>query len=255
MLNRDIPPTIPGVALANADADILTHQVLTGEPVTLQLLSTARHHAREMSANVIGEIPGKGELADQIVLLAAHLDSWDLGTGAIDDGSGVAIVTAAAKMILDAGESPRRTIRVLLTANEEFGLDGADQYKENHRTTVADHVVGLEADSGAGRVWRVRSRVADEALDIVDALHTLLEPLDIERGNNESTGGADLSPLRKAGMPVLSLSHDSSKYFHFHHTADDTLDKVDRDDLNQSCRRVRYPLRMLRQTSRLTSAD
>ena len=234
MLNRDIPPTIPGIALANADADLLTHQVLTGEPVTVQLLSTAQHHAKEKSANIIGDIPGSGALAHEIVLLAAHLDSWDLGTGAIDDGSGVAIVTAAAKMILDSGTTPRRTIRVLLTANEEFGLDGAEQYEENHRSTIDDHVIGLEADSGAGRVWRLRSRVAGEALDVIDALYPLLEPLNIKRGDNKSTGGADLGPMRKTGMPVLSLSHDSSKYFHFHHTADDTLDKINRDDLNQS---------------------
>ena len=234
MLNRDISPTIPGIALANADADLLTHQVLSGEAVTVRLLSSAQHRAREKSANIIGDIPGQGELANEIVLLAAHLDSWDLGTGAIDDGSGVAIVTAAAKMILDSGNAPRRTIRVLLTANEEFGLDGAERYEENHRSTVSDHVIGLEADSGAGRVWRLRSRVAADALDVIDEMYTLLEPLDIERGDNESSGGADLSPMRKTGMPVLSLSHDSSKYFHFHHTADDTLDKIDRDELNQS---------------------
>jgi len=234
MLNRDIPPTIPGIALANADADLLTYQVLGGEPVTVQLKSSARHHAKEKSANVVGEIPGRGELANEVVLLAAHLDSWDLGTGAIDDGAGVAIVTAAAKMILDSGSAPHRTIRVVLFANEEFGLDGAEQYEENHRAAVNDHVIGLEADSGAGRVWRFRSRVADDSLELLDAMHVFLEPLGIERGDNNTTGGADLSPMRKAGMPVLSLSHDSSKYFHFHHTADDTLDKIDRADLNQS---------------------
>jgi Zn-dependent M28 family amino/carboxypeptidase len=234
MLNRDIPPRIPAIALANADADLLTHQALSGKPVTFRLLSTARHLPREMSANVIGEIPGRGDLAHQIVLLAAHLDSWDLGTGAIDDGAGVAIVTAAAKLIMDSGSAPRRTIRVVLYANEEFGLDGAEQYAENHAASIDDHVVGLEADFGAGKVWEFASRVADDALAIVDKIHALLEPIGIERGNNKSTEGADLRPLRKAGMPIFGMTQDGSKYFDYHHTADDTLDKIDRDSINQN---------------------
>jgi hypothetical protein len=234
MLNRDIPPMIPAIALSNADADLLTHQTLSGDPVTFQLRSSARHLPPQMSANVIGEIPGHGDLAHEVVILAAHLDSWDLGTGAIDDGAGVAIVTAAAKMILDTGSAPRRTVRVVLYANEEFGLDGAEQYAEKHATAIRDHVIGLEADFGAGRVWEFSSRVAANALDLVGEIHALLEPIGIERGKNTSTGGADLSPLRKAGMPVLEMTQDGSKYFDFHHTADDTLDKIDRDDINQN---------------------
>ena len=108
------------------------------------------------------------------MLLGAHLDSWDLGTGAIDDGAGVAIVTAAAKMILDSGDAPRRTIRVVLFANEEFGLDGAEEYERRHAASVKDHVIGLEADSGAGRVWRMSSQVAPDALGLVDEIYTLL---------------------------------------------------------------------------------
>lgn len=234
MLNSDIPPSIPGIALANADADLLSYQVQSGKPVTVRLLSSAQHHPKEVSANVIGEIPGQGDLAHEVVLLAAHLDSWDLGTGAIDDGAGVAIVTAAAKMILDSGNAPRRTIRVMLAANEEFGLDGADRYAELHAASIADHVIGLEADFGAGRVLKFGSRVAEDALGLIDEIHALLEPIGIERGTNTSSGGADISPLRKAGMPILDLDHDGTKYFDFHHTADDTLDKIDRDDINQS---------------------
>lgn len=233
LLNRGIPATIPGIALANADADLLTYQVMQGQPVNVRLKSTAHFLPREKSANVIGEVPGRGELANEIVLLAAHLDSWDLGTGAIDDGAGVAIVTAVAKMILDSGTAPRRTIRLVLFANEEFDLDGAEQYAKNHRAAITNHIIGLGADTGAGRVWSLRSRVAESSLDLVDAMHELLEPLGVERGDNRASGAPDLGPMRKASMPVLSLSHDASKYFHFHHTADDTLDKIDRDDLNQ----------------------
>jgi len=234
MRMNEIPGTIPGIALANADADILSYAVRSGEPVTVHLQSTARELPKVMSANVIAEVPGHGEIADEIVILAAHLDSWDLGTGAIDDGAGVAIVTAAAKLILDSGERPRRTIRVILFANEEFGLSGAGTYAKDYESDIGRHVVGLEADFGAGRVWEFSSQVAEDSLDIVEELHQLLEPIGIERGDNDSEDGADLGPLRKAGMPVLEMTQDGTNYFDYHHTVDDTLDKIDRDDLNQN---------------------
>lgn len=234
MRANNVPGTIPAVALANADADILSFAVRSGKPVMLRLHSTARDLPPAMSANVVGEVRGRGKLASEVVILAAHLDSWDLGTGAIDDGSGVAIVTAAAKLIMDSGHQPRRTIRVVLYANEEFGLSGAKSYAAHHESKIQNHVIGLEADFGDGAVWKFSSRVAEDALDIVDELHQLLEPIGIERGDNEASGGADLSPLRKAGMPVLGFTQDGTHYFDYHHTADDTLDKIDRDDLNQN---------------------
>jgi len=229
-----VPGTIPGIAIANSDADILTFAVASGEPVTVRLHSSARDLPGVMSANGVGEVPGVGDLANQVVLLTAHLDSWDLGTGAIDDGAGVAIMTAVAKLILDSGDRPRRTIRVVLFANEEFGLSGAKKYAKAHASTVEQHVVGFEADFGAGAVWKFSSQVAEDALDIVAELHALLEPIGIEHGDNKASGGADLTPLRKAGMPVLGMSQDGTYYFDYHHTADDTLDKIDRDDLNQN---------------------
>jgi hypothetical protein len=234
LLNRDIPATIPALALANADADMLTYQVLTGRPVTVGLESTAQYRAKEKSANVIGEVPGQGALAAEIVLLGAHLDSWDLGTGAIDDGAGVAIVTAAAKMILDSGTAPRRTLRVVLFANEEFGSDGEEQYQRDHADAVDRHVIGLEADSGSSRSWRLRSRVAADALGLITEMQALLVPIGVEAGDNSASGGADLDSLRRAGMPVLDFTHDSTYYFDYHHTPDDTLDKIVRADINQS---------------------
>lgn len=234
MRANNVPGTIPAVAFANADADILAYAVTSGEPVRVRLHSTARELPPIQSANVVGEVRGKGKLADEVVILAAHLDSWDLGTGAIDDGAGVAIVTAVGKLIMDSGHRPRRTVRVVLYANEEFGLSGAKSYAAHHESKIHDHVVGLEADFGDGAVWKFSSRVEEGALDIVDELHQLLEPIGIERGDNEASGGADLSPLRKAGMPVLGFTQDGTNYFDYHHTADDTLDKIDRDDLNQN---------------------
>ena len=224
---------IPAIALANADADILAYQLSQGEPVSLSLHSTARDLPPEMSANVIGEIPGSDK-ADEIVILGAHLDSWDLGTGAIDDGAGVAIVSAAAKVMLDMGIKPRRTIRVVLFANEEFGLSGALAYAKTYADNVDKHVIGMEADFGAGAVWQVSSGVAESALPIIDVIHQLLAPLGIERGDNQSRGGADIMPLRAAGMPVLGLSQDGTHYFDYHHTPDDTLDKIDPAALSQN---------------------
>lgn len=234
MLRNLVRADIPGVAISNADADILTYGIRSGKPVRLRLHSTARFLPDVMSANVVGEIPGRGRDADEIVLLAAHLDSWDLGTGAIDDGAGVAIVTAAAKVILELDNPPRRTIRVVLFANEEFGGSGSKQYLMDHADEIENHVIGLEADFGSGSVWRIASQVAAGSLDIVGELHELLVPVGLERGDNKSSGGADLGPMRKAGMPVLGLSQDGTYYFDYHHTVDDTLDKIDRDGLNQN---------------------
>lgn len=225
---------IPGVAISNADADVLTHAVETGEEVMVRLHSTARNLAPTSTANVIGDVPGRGRLADEVVVLGAHLDSWDLGTGAIDDATGVGIVVAAAKLIMDSGDRPRRTVRVVLYGAEEIGVYGGGAYAAAHADSVDKHVMALEADFGPGRVWRLSSRVAEDALGIVGELHALLEPLGIERGDNTASGGADIGALRRAGVPVLGLSQDGTKYFDFHHTADDTLDKVDRNDLNQN---------------------
>jgi len=230
----DAEAKIPGVAISNADADLLAHAVATGEAVSVSIRSTARDLAPTETANVIGEVPGRGKLADEIVVLGAHLDSWDLGTGAIDDATGIGIVVAAAKLIMGRDGGPRRTIRVILYGAEEIGVYGGREYARAHAGILDRHVLALEADFGPGRVWQFSSRVAEDALGIVDDIHALLQPLGIERGDNAAGGGADIGPLREAGVPVLGLSQDGTKYFDYHHTADDTLDKVDRDDLNQN---------------------
>jgi carboxypeptidase Q len=123
---------------------------------------------------------------------------------------------------------------VVLYGAEEIGIYGGRQYAERHADSIELHVVGLEADFGPGRVWQFSSRVAEDRLGVVDELFALLEPLGIERGDNEGSGGADITPLLRQGMPVFDLAQDGTKYFDYHHTADDTLDKVDRNDLNQN---------------------
>ncbi|MCG8433008.1 MAG: M20/M25/M40 family metallo-hydrolase [Gammaproteobacteria bacterium] len=217
---------IPAIAISNPDADMLDTQLETGQTVTLKMRLTSRMLPDEVSANVIGEVPGRGN-SDEIILLAAHLDSWDAGTGAQDDAAGVAIVMAAARLISELRPRPERSVRVVLYANEEFGLSGAKAYDAAYKDQLAQHILAMEADGGAGRVWRFDSRVPEGALPVVDAIYELIAPLDIERGNNEAYGGADIKGMRDAGVPVLGPRQDTSTYFDIHHTENDTLDKID----------------------------
>ncbi|HKU16383.1 MAG TPA: M20/M25/M40 family metallo-hydrolase [Steroidobacteraceae bacterium] len=225
-------PRIPALALSNPDADQLARWLKPGKPVRLQVKSTARELPPSWSANVIGEIPGS-ERGNEIVLLGAHLDSWDLGQGAIDDGAGVAIVIEAARMIARLERKPARTVRVVLFANEEFGLSGAREYARLAGDEIARHVLAIEADLGAGAVWRVQSQVAPEAVPAVDAIREALKPLSLEAGGNEAHGGSDIGPLRALGVPILDLSQDATSYFDVHHTVNDTLPRIDAKTLNQ----------------------
>jgi Zn-dependent M28 family amino/carboxypeptidase len=230
-------PRIPAFALSNPDADALSRQLKANKQ--LRLKSTARDLPPVWSANVIGEIPGAGR-ADEIVLLGAHLDSWDLGQGALDDGAGVAIVVEAARLISKLERRPARTIRVVLFANEEFGLSGATEYARQIGDEHAKHVLAMEADFGIGPVWRLASQVAPEALGAVEKMRIAMQPkagtdeIVVEPGENTASGGADLRPLRALGVPVLDLTHDGSLYFDVHHTMNDTLAKVDAKVLDQT---------------------
>ncbi|HEV7515596.1 MAG TPA: M28 family peptidase [Thermoanaerobaculia bacterium] len=228
---------IPAAALAVPDADLLDAEMASGKPVRFRLRSTARMLPDAESANVIGEIRGR-ERPDEVVLLGAHLDSWDLGTGGIDDGAGVGIVTEAARRIGQMKdqmkEKPRRTIRVVLFANEEFGTSGAKAYAKEHAAELPRHVFAAESDFGAGKVFRLRSAVAVERLGLVADLAKLLAPLGVELGGNDAQGGADLSPLAPARVPILDFNQDGTSYFDWHHTANDTADKIDPKEIDQN---------------------
>ena len=224
---------IPAVALAHADADRVAWLLRKRGSVTMHIDSTSRSLDSVLSANVIGEIPGTDPAAG-IIVLGAHLDSWDLGTGALDDGAGVAIVISAAEQIARARPRSRHTVRVVLYANEEYGLSGAAQYMTDHADEVDRHILALESDFGAGRIWRLSTQVADEALPVIDTIMEVLAPLGIERGDNKASGGADIGRLRTAGVPVFALNQDGTDYFDYHHTQDDTLDKVERTALDQN---------------------
>jgi carboxypeptidase Q len=221
---------IPAAALSNPDADLLAAEVASGKPVTFRLKLAARALPEVETASVVGEIPGR-EKPEEIVLLGAHLDSWDLGTGAIDDGAGVAIMVEAARRIGRLPQKPRRTIRVVLFANEEFGLSGARAYAEAHKDELARHVLAGESDFGSGRVWRIESRVDPAKLPVVA---DLAELLGVEQGRNDAGGGADLIPLAPARVPMIELDQDGTYYFDYHHTSNDTLDKIDPKELDQN---------------------
>jgi len=229
----DDAPRVPAAALAVPDADILELQIRRGGPVRFHLFLGSHTLEDTESANVIGEVVGR-ERPDEIVLISGHLDSWDVGSGALDDGAGCAISLGAAKLISELETAPRRTVRVVLFANEEFGLSGARAYSEAHRESLGKHQLAIESDFGAGRVWRFAASVRPEAMVATENLAKLLGPLDIVHDRTGARGGADLLFLHPARVPIADLTQDGTHYFDFHHSADDTLDKVDPEALAQN---------------------
>ncbi len=225
---------IPAAALSNPDADLLETQLATGKPVRFYLELGCRHLPEETSANVIAEIRGR-EVPEEVVLLAAHLDSWDLGTGAMDDGAGCAIVSETGRLIAALPQAPRRTLRILLAANEEFGLSGARAYGEQHAEELENHTAALESDFGIGLVSVFRSKIEADRMPLVRDLERLLSPLGIaHHADLPAFGGADLMPLRPARVPFFDLPQDATDYFDYHHTRNDTLDKLSAEDLKQN---------------------
>lgn len=222
-------PKIPALALSNLAADRLSGVVRAGgATVTVKL--DARELGAVYSSHVIGEVPGK---TDEIVLLGAHLDSWDITPGAEDDAAGVAIVTGAARAILKYAGRPQRTIRVVLYADEEFGELGARAYAEAHAGEIGRHVLAMESDSGSDPVWRMGSKLPDSAEPLRVALLDALGPLGVAEGPRDEVGGSDILPLVRAGVPALSLLHDTTRYFDVHHSSADTVDHLNRQGLRQ----------------------
>jgi carboxypeptidase Q len=226
---------VPAAALSPPDADQLQRLLDLGIPVEIRLDIHVSITPGGSSFNVIGQFNGR-EAPEQKALIGAHLDSWDLGTGAIDDGAGVGIVVAAAKAIMALSERPKRSIRVVLFANEEQGLWGAKQYAEKHRADATNHIFASESDFGAGRVWRFDS----ESKALNDSVAELLAPLAITVNLVEGedieklSGGPDIGPIQDNGVAVFRLRQDGTDYFDYHHTANDTLDKIDSKALQQN---------------------
>lgn len=225
---------IPVAAVSAPDADQIERIFKRDQSVRLHLTLTPEFKGQRPSGNVIGEITGS-EKPEEIILIAGHLDSWDLGTGAIDDGAGIGIVMAAAQLLLESGLHPKRTIRVVAFGSEEIGLLGAHAYVRAHENELSRHVLATESDFGAGPVYELRSGFSGSAgqaflLELAQAL----KPLGIGMGVKPSNGGPDIGPLHAKGVPALRLQQDGTDYFDYHHTADDTLDKIDPAALAQN---------------------
>lgn len=225
---------IPIGAISNPDADQLDRIFASGKDVVINLHLGTKDLGPLTSGNVMAEIIGS-EKPDEIILIGAHLDSWDLGTGAVDDGAGVGIVMGAAKVLKDSGLKPKRTIRVVLFGSEEIGLKGGFAYVEQHKDTdLSHHILATESDFGAGRIYGLQTGKTDANKAAVRAMAPEFEFLGIELLEAEGGGGPDIIPLAAEGVPTIRLNQDGYDYFDLHHTPDDTFDKIDPDAMAQN---------------------
>jgi hypothetical protein len=232
---------IPCFAVTIPDADQIERLQALGGPVRVKLFSSASYVTGTHSQNVIAEVRGR-EKPDEVVLLGAHLDSWDQGTGAIDDGTGDAIIMAAAKLIKELPQRPRRTIRIVFYGSEEpsqpnppGGAFGGNAYLQAHKDQVGLHVAAGESDFGADRIYAVNLPKGAQGSDFAKAVERVLAPAKVlVTGNAAGEGGTDIGPTVEAGAPVFELNQDGSRYFDLHHTPDDTFDKIDPEQLSQN---------------------
>jgi carboxypeptidase Q len=221
---------IPAAAIASEDADRLQRLVDRGGPVVVRLKMEARTEPDVLSANVVGELRGR-EKPDEIVVVGGHLDSWDVGAGALDDGAGCIVTWEAARLMKKLGLRPRRTVRVVLFTNEENGARGGIAYRDQHRSELGKHVMMLESDIGVYPPIAFGFTGTSIARETVRDIATLLTGIGIG-SLLPSGGGADIGPSVIEGrIPSMSLDADEGRYFHYHHTAADTVDKIDPGDL------------------------
>ena len=219
-------PKIPGAAIASEDADRLQRMADRGDRVVVRLKMQAHFDPDVESANVVGEIRGR-EKPDEVVVIGGHLDSWDVGAGATDDGGGCVVTWEALRLMKKLNLRPRRTVRVVLWTNEENGGRGGQAYRDQHREELSRTVMMMESDSGVFRPLGFGFTGSERARQTVKAIATLLRGLAADQ-IGPAGGGADIGPSVQDGkMPSMSLEVDGSKYFLIHHTEADTIDKID----------------------------
>jgi len=184
--------------------------------------------------NVVADLKGS-EHPEQIVVVSGHLDSWDLGRGAIDDGAGVVISMATAELLQRLHIRPRRTLRVIAWMDEENGGGGRETYAKTHAAEFANHVAAIESDAGAGHPFGFELKMPPAAIAALQPLRDILRPIGatVFRATEQSPG-SDIDPLVEAGVPGIGIIQDDRKYFDYHHSAADTLDKVDAQDLREN---------------------
>ncbi len=222
---------IPAAALSIPDAENLQRIIKRGKPVRMKLKLTPQNIGMQTSGNVYADVVGSNPDLGMIII-ACHLDSWDLGTGAIDDAVGCGIITAAAKHLKKTGKL-KRTIRLFWAGAEEVGIWGGRDYAAKHAGT--NHALAMESDFGAGAVWRVDFALPASAKPLQDRIAKALHPLGIVASSLPAGGGADVGPIIRAqNLGIIDLQQDGLKYFDLHHTPDDTLDKIDKADVQQN---------------------
>jgi Zn-dependent M28 family amino/carboxypeptidase len=222
-------PKIPAAAVTPSDAQLLVRMAARG-PTKVKLELGARTLKDAESGNAIGELPGR-ELPEEVVLIGGHIDSWDVGDGSTDDGSGCIMVMEAARLLAELGLRPRRTIRVVLFTNEENGLRGARAYHEAHRTER--HAAAFEADSGAGAPWGIGIGGTAEQVAALQRYVPLFAAFGVEH-LAAGGGGADIGPLMRDGVLGLGLRPDGSRYFDLHHSPADMVDKIAPEHLQKN---------------------
>jgi Zn-dependent M28 family amino/carboxypeptidase len=227
------PAPVPAAALVAEDADLVDRLAAQGR-VRMHLTLTPQRLPDVTGYNVVADIKGS-EHPEQIVVVSGHLDSWDLGRGAIDDGAGVVISMATAEVLQRLHLHPRRTLRVIAWMDEENGGGGHDAYAKSHAAEMANHIAAIESDAGAGHPLGFSAKMSPAAVAGLHAILDVLQPVGatVVRPTNNSPG-SDIEPLVDAGVPGLGIIQDGRKYFDYHHTPADTLDKVDPQDLREN---------------------
>ncbi|MBA3463774.1 MAG: M20/M25/M40 family metallo-hydrolase [Deltaproteobacteria bacterium] len=229
-------PKIPAASVTVEDSQLIARLAAQG-PVQIRLRIESQLLPEAESANVIAELTGK-EQPDEIVVIGGHLDSWDVGQGAHDDGAGCVTMMHAITVLKRMGLQPRRTIRVVLWTNEENGVRGAKAYVKDHEAELAKHVLAVESDGGGfaprGFIMLARKDVAPRAESRLTDILSLLRPLQSSRLINGDRSGTDVEPMAPHGVPTLEILSANAKYFDYHHSAADTLDKVDPGELAEA---------------------
>jgi carboxypeptidase Q len=222
---------IPHAAITVEDAAMISRMVARGQTIKIKLYMEGKFEPDALSRNVMGEIKGS-EFPDEVIVLGGHIDSWDVGQGAMDDGGGCVAAWQAVKMMKELGMRPKRTIRVVMWTNEENGMRGGNAYRDAHINELDDHILAMESDGGVFKPSGFGFTGSDEAMNILQDIGTLL--YSIESGViTKGGGGADIGPIMREGVPGMGLRVDGSKYFWYHHTNADTWDKLDKDEFNQ----------------------
>jgi carboxypeptidase Q len=224
---------IPAAAISAEDAERIQRIADRGRRVRVRLKMEARFEPDVESANVVGEIRGR-EFPDQVVLVGGHFDSWDVGTGASDDGVGCIVTWEAARIMKKLNLRPRRTVRVVLFTNEENGLRGGNAYRDKYRAEAANHVLAIESDSGVFAPGRIGFTGSSAAAQLVREIGTLLTPIGLQ-DIGSGGGGADIGPIAQAGkVPMLAFQGDSTRYFQIHHTPADTIDRIVPEEVSKA---------------------